>query len=86
MAEDINSYLNIVSEMEDNQIVILALSGNYGALGDVYVDSLNNLGISDEEYRKGGVFVWKDGEKILYLPGREYSECLSNTASGARSC
>lgn len=75
-AQDINEYLKIVSEMTNEQIVILALTGNYGALGDVYLDSLKGLGITEEEYKNGGVFVWKNGERIIYMQGKEYSKCI----------
>lgn len=79
-AEDINSYLSLIKDVKDDQIVILALTGNYRALGDVYLDSIKNLGISDEEYKNGGAFIWKEGERILYLPGREYNACLFTTS------
>ncbi len=81
-AQDINEYLNMISEILVNeQIVILALTGNYGALGDVYLDSLKGLGITEEEYKTGGVFVWKNGERIIYMSGKEYSKCIF-TSSG----
>lgn len=76
-AEDINAYLQIISEVEDEQIVILALNGNYEALGDVYLESLKLLGVTEEEYRNGGVWVWKGRSRILYLQGKEYSKCIS---------
>lgn len=76
-AEDINAYLHKMSEMEDDQLVILALTGNYTALGDVYLESLKLLGITDEEYQNGGIWVWKEGKRLLYLPGKEYNEHIA---------
>ena len=76
-AEDINSYLQKMSEMEDEQLAILALTGNYTALGDVYLENLKLLGITDEEYQNGGIWIWKDGNRLLYLSGKEYNECIA---------
>ena len=42
LAADINEYLQLVSELGKNKTVILALTGNYGALGDVYLNGFYN--------------------------------------------
>lgn len=75
-AEDINEYLQFVSQVKDEQTVLLALSGNYGALGEVYLENLTLLGITLEEYQNGGLWIWRNGTRYLYLPGREYSRCI----------
>lgn len=80
-AVDINDYLHKLSEMEEEQLTILALTGNYGALGEVYLDSLMPLGITRNEYEQGGVWIFRGKERIVYLPGKEYDYCLK-TAKG----
>lgn len=62
LAADINEYLQLVSELGKNKTVILALTGNYGALGDVYFERLLQLGISREDYESGGIWIFKDGK------------------------
>lgn len=71
---DANEYLEIMSELE-GQTVILSLTGNYMAAGDGYYEGLASTGISYEDYQKGGVWVFENGVPVLYLPGQEYSEC-----------
>ena len=73
-ATDVNSYLKELGEVED-KTVVLALTGNYTAAGDVYYDSLSTLGISYEDYMKGGVWVFEQGIPTLYLSGKEYNQC-----------
>ena len=80
-ASDINDYLQILSEMEEEQTVIIALTGNYNVLGDVYLENLMKLGITADEYAQGGVWVFRNREKFMYLPGKEYRECIK-TPSG----
>lgn len=80
-AEDINAYLQILAELEEKQTVIIALTGNYNALGEVYLEKLMQLGITAEEYAEGGIFIFKGGERVLYLAGKEYEYCL-NTNGG----
>ncbi len=75
-AQDINEYLAVVSAMEEEQLVLLALTGNYNAQGEVYLDRLMELGITREEYAAGGLFLFRGGQRVLYLPGREYSHCI----------
>lgn len=76
LAADINEYLQLVSELGKNKTVILALTGNYGALGDVYFERLLQLGISREDYESGGIWIFKDGKIVLRLEGQNYSQCL----------
>lgn len=75
-AENINSYLQKLTESEDEQITIIALTGNYNALGEVYFDKLSELGITREQYETGGAFVLKGNALIDYLPGKEYNKCF----------
>lgn len=74
---DVNEYLELLAEIKDEKTVIIALTGNYRALGDVYLDSLIQLGITPQEYAEGGVFLLKGGERQAWLPGREYNACFS---------
>ena len=76
LAADINEYLQLVSELGKYKTVILALTGNYGALGDVYFERLLQLGISREDYESGGIWIFKDGKIVLRLEGQNYSQCL----------
>ncbi len=76
-AQDIHEYLEIISGMEDGQTVILALTGNYKVLGEVYLDGLAKLGINKEEYEAGGVWIFKDRKRELYFPGSGYYYCMN---------
>lgn len=76
-AADINEYLQILSELREDQTIILALTGNYNALGEVYLEKLMQLGISADEYAEGGVWVFQNGAVTRRLPGREYASYLS---------
>lgn len=76
-AADINEYLGLLAQIEDEKTVLIALTGNYGALGDVYLDRLMQLGITQEEYAAGGVFLFKGGERLAWLPGKEYDACFA---------
>ncbi len=73
-AAEVNSYLKELGEIED-RTVVLSLTGNHTAAGDVYYDSLSILGISYEDYMKGGVWVFEGGIPVLYLSGKEYKQC-----------
>lgn len=75
-ASDINEYLQRLTNLEDDQTVILALTGNYNALGEVYLENLLRLGITAEEYYKGGAWVLKNGEITCRLEGQEYGQYL----------
>lgn len=78
-AVDINAYLHQLSGMEEEQLVILALTGNYNVLGEVYLDSLMSLGVTGEEYDQGGVWIFRGQERVIYLPGKEYDYCLKTS-------
>lgn len=75
-AENINSYLQKLTESEDEQITIIALTGNYNALGEVYFEKLSELGITREQYETGGAFVLKGNALTDYLSGKEYGKCF----------
>jgi len=76
-AADVNEYLGLLAEIKDEKTVLIALTGNYRALGDVYLEGLMGLGITEEEYSAGGVFLFKGGSRQAWLPGKEYEECFS---------
>lgn len=76
-AADVNEYLELLAEIKDEKTIIIALTGNYRAFGDVYLDRLMRLGITEEEYLSGGVFLLKGGERLTWLPGKEYNECFA---------
>lgn len=75
-APDINEYLKKVQEIQEGKTIILALTGNHTALGDVYMDSLIQMGITEGEYRGGGAWIIKDGEIVTRLLGSEYNYCV----------
>lgn len=77
MAADINEYLIKILELKNKKTVILALTGNYTALGDVYLNSLMKLGITREEYNAGGAWVFEEGGYITRLSGKEYNRCFA---------
>lgn len=73
-AEDINEYLQKLTESTDEQTVVVALTGNYNALGEVYLPGLQNLGITSEEYYAGGIWMFRGKDRVFYLPGQEYNQ------------
>lgn len=75
---EINEYLSLLKDLDDNYICVISLDGNYNALGEVYLKKLNELGIDKETYGLGGVII-KEGEKIPYYFEREkeYSEKIN---------
>lgn len=75
-AVDINEYFQILSKIEEEQTVIIGLTGNYSALGEVYLESLMRLGITSEEYAEGGMFIFRKGRREVYFPGKEYNYCI----------
>lgn len=76
-AQDLNGYLQQLADLEEEQLVIVALVGNYNALGEVYLEKLMQLGVTKEEYEAGGAFILKGGERTGYFPGKEYDHCIS---------
>ncbi|MDO4333618.1 MAG: hypothetical protein Q4C58_13160 [Eubacteriales bacterium] len=73
-AADINEYLQKLTDLKDEQLVILALTGNYNALGEVYLEKLSLLGITAGEYYEGGVWILRDGKTAVRLSGENYSQ------------
>lgn len=75
-AVDINDYFTKLKNYQEGKLVILALTGNHTALGDVYLESLLQMGITQEEYSEGGAWIIKDGVIVKHLSGQEYSLCF----------
>lgn len=75
-AADVNEYLRLLAEIKEEKTVLISLTGNYKALGDVYLESLGQLGITQEEYDQGGLFLFHGGERQDWLPGKEYDKCF----------
>ena len=73
-AADLNEYLELLAEIKEEKTVLIALTGNYRALGDVYLDALMQLGITEDEYLSGGTFLFRGGERLAWLPGKKYDE------------
>lgn len=73
---DINLYLQKLNSLED-YLMIISLSGDHLAAGDVYKAGLKALGISDEEYKTGGCFLFEDGMRKLYISDKTYKEKYS---------
>lgn len=75
---EINEYLLRLKDLNDNYICVISLDGNYNALGEVYLERLNELGISKETYDLGGVII-KEGEKTSYYfeHGKEWREKIN---------
>ena len=76
ISEDVNEYLRKLPELWEGKTVILSLTGNYGALGDVYLGSLEELGIVREEYESGGTWVFRNGIMTEHLSGKNYAQCI----------
>ena len=75
-AQDINEYLQRVKDMTEEELVVIALTGNYNALGEVYLEKLTSLGITAQEYYQGGAWIFRGGDRIAYFPGKEYDSCI----------
>ena len=75
-ASDINEYLKKLSDVPDNQMIILTLNGNYKALGDVYLEGLQTLGITKDEYETGGAWVYQGKNMVSHYPGNQYNQCM----------
>lgn len=73
--QEVNGYLYELSKLKD-KVIVLSLTGNHTAAGDVYYEGLSSLGISYEDYIRGGVYVFEGGVPVLYLPGKEYQQCF----------
>lgn len=71
---DINGYLEQMNYCKENYTVILVLTGNHTALGEVYLEKLMQLGITKDEYYTGGCWVFRNGEKVIAHVGKLYEE------------
>ncbi len=66
----IENYLSCICENAKDKTIILSLNGNYRALGDeIYQPYLEQLGIDNNTYEKGGVWVIRNGEITCYSEG-----------------
>lgn len=61
-AQTLPAYLSELSQFRETYTIVLALQGNYRALGDdAFANELELLGISQTQYLNGGVFVLQNG-------------------------
>ena len=74
---DVNTYLEYLAGNGKEKTILVALTGNYNALGEVYLEKLLQLGVTAEEYAAGGVFLFRGGEREAFLPGKEYNRCFT---------
>lgn len=74
-AQHLQDYLEIMHNQACGKNYIITLNGHYDVLGDIYLPQLMQLGISEEEYRQGGMFFFSGGKKIDQKLGKEYSVC-----------
>ncbi|WP_024867303.1 SGNH/GDSL hydrolase family protein [Butyrivibrio sp. FCS014] len=75
----LQEYLECLRNMADDYTVVIALNGNYRALGDdIYMPYITELGIDQESYEKGGVWIIRNGFFEDYSDGasnfKKYSE------------
>ena len=61
--ENINDYLTQLSD-DEKDVILIQFAGNYQALGDVYLENIMKLGISQEDYIGGGYYFLCGGSKI----------------------
>lgn len=61
--ENINDYLTQLSE-DEKDVILIQFVGNYQALGDVYLENIMKLGISQEDYIGRGYYFLCGGSKI----------------------
>lgn len=88
----ISRYLDMVSDMED-YVVVISNTGNYVAEGEDITDHLFELGIGEEFYTTGGVWIFEDAGmryatsdvNALYHVDLEYSDLLVSRAEGINS-
>ena len=60
--ENINDYLTQLSD-DEKDVILIQLVGNYQALGDVYLENIMKLGISQEDYISGGIIFFVEAAK-----------------------
>lgn len=89
-AENINDYLMRLSE-DDRNIVLIQFVGNYQALGDVYLDSIKKMGLTQDDYICGGYYylcggsrierpedIYVDDSQIIWIQGQAYQTGIEN--------
>lgn len=68
---DLNEYLEKLS-MNEDYLVLIQFVGNYQALGDVYLEGLAQVGLTEADYQSGGNYVLFNGNKLSELPETIY--------------
>lgn len=89
-AENINDYLVRLSE-DDKNIILIQFIGNYQALGDVYLDSIKKMGLTQDDYNCGGYYylcggsrierpedIYVDDCQIIWIQGQAYQTGIEN--------
>lgn len=89
-AENINDYLMRLSE-DDRNIILIQFVGNYQALGDVYLDSIKKMGLTQDDYICGGYYylcggsrierpedIDVDDRQIIWIQGQAYQTGIEN--------
>lgn len=89
-AENINDYLMRLSE-DDRNIILIQFVGNYQALGDVYLDSIKKMGLTQDDYICGGYYylcggsrierpedIYVDDSQIIWIQGQAYQTGIEN--------
>ncbi|MBR6327186.1 MAG: hypothetical protein IKR61_10340 [Lachnospiraceae bacterium] len=65
-------YLQVLADMREKYTIVLSLKGNYGALGeDAFAPELGALGIDMDAYRRGGTYIFGEGELLFCSAGEE---------------
>lgn len=91
--DDINEYLSQLPDEKDD-VIIIQFVGNYQALGDAYLDSVVNAGLSTEDYDHGGSYIienkskltdvdatddiYIDANQTIWIQGEDYSTGIEN--------
>ncbi len=70
--EELEEYLEELTDADGDQTMILSLNGNYRAQGDdLYLPYLTQLGVNADDYEKGGVWLIRSGEVLYYSEAAE---------------
>lgn len=88
----ISRYLNMVSTLEDS-VVVVSTAGNYLAEGEDISDRLFDMGIGEEFYTNGGIWVFEDAGMVytssepnaFHHMDLDYSDLLVSRAEGINS-
>ena len=82
-SQDTPDYLSVLKEKASDYTIVLSLNGNYRAAGDeAFWPALSELGISFEDYEKGGIWIIRSGNASYYSNGENefnHYEELVNT-------